>query len=114
MGPMRQTQRHTWRRASAARGARLAPGGRPNAQPIVQPLAAGRVRQFAAKEPLKPKDLRARNTDFLIANPRLEFRVTHTKRSPLKISNREYIAVFRSDFAIRPSAAKSPLKPKHL
>jgi len=34
--------------------------------------------------------------NFLIANPRLEFLLTHTKQSPLKISNREYIAVFHS------------------
>jgi hypothetical protein len=35
------------------------------------------------------------NPDFLIANPRLELRPTHTKQSPLTFSNREYIAVFQ-------------------
>jgi hypothetical protein len=34
-------------------------------------------------------------TCFLIANPRLEFRLTPFKNTHLKISNREYIAVFQ-------------------
>jgi len=32
---------------------------------------------------------------FLIANARLEFRLSHRKDSPLKISNRERIAILR-------------------
>jgi hypothetical protein len=35
---------------------------------------------------------------FLIANARLEFSVNLTKDSPLKISNRERIAIFASAF----------------
>ena len=34
------------------------------------------------------------SSNFLIANPRLEFRLTHRKESLLKISNREEIAFF--------------------
>jgi len=34
-------------------------------------------------------------SNFLIANPRLEFPPSHTKQTPLTFSNREYIAVFQ-------------------
>jgi hypothetical protein len=45
----------------------------------------------------EPLDLRpAAPSKFLIANPGLGFCVNHRKQSPLKISNREYIAVFQS------------------
>jgi hypothetical protein len=36
---------------------------------------------------------------FLIANPRLEFRVSHSEQSPGPISNRERIAIFQLDFS---------------
>ena len=35
-----------------------------------------------------------RNTEFLIANLKLEFKLNHRKQSPLKISNRKYFAIF--------------------
>jgi hypothetical protein len=38
-------------------------------------------------------------TEFLIANPELEFRLSPSKHTHLKISNREYIAVFQSAFS---------------
>ena len=41
---------------------------------------------------------RARAADFLIANARLEFNVSHSKENLLKISNRERIAVFHPRF----------------
>jgi hypothetical protein len=43
-------------------------------------------RPFAASHPPK----------FLIANLELEFELTHTNDSPLRISNRKYLAIFRS------------------
>ena len=57
--------------------------------------------------------------NFLIANPQLEFLLTHTKQSPLTFSNREYIAVFHfkssapsasrsTEEAIRPSLISHP------
>ena len=48
---------------------------------------------------------------ILIANPRLEFPLTHTKQTPLTFSNREYIAVFQ----ILPSRRQSTncSKPLH-
>ena len=41
--------------------------------------------------------LRAPSLQNLIANLELEFRLTHTKLSPLRISNRKYFAVFHAD-----------------
>jgi hypothetical protein len=41
-------------------------------------------------------DPNALRGEFLIANAGLEFRLTHSKVSPLTFSNREYIAVFHS------------------
>ena len=41
--------------------------------------------------------LRASGLQNLIANLELEFRLTHTKLSPLRISNRKYFAVFHAD-----------------
>ena len=38
-------------------------------------------------------------TDFLIANPELEFRSSDRKHSPLKISNRKFSRVFHPDLA---------------
>ncbi len=38
-------------------------------------------------------------TEILIANLELEFGLTHTKLSPLRISNRKYFAIFYSDFS---------------
>jgi len=38
------------------------------------------------------------STEFLIANPELEFRLTHRKLSQLKISNRKKIAIFHPVF----------------
>jgi hypothetical protein len=71
-------------------------------------------RRVSAKAPLNPKDLPTRNTDFLIAIAGLEFRLTPSKISPLIFSNREYIAVFRSDFMIRLSAANAAFQSKDL
>jgi hypothetical protein len=44
-------------------------------------------------------------TEFLIANPELEFRLSPSKHTHLRISNREYIAVFQSAFfrPVRPA-----------
>jgi hypothetical protein len=49
-------------------------------------------RQASAPRPPTP-------ADFLIANLELEFSSTHRKHSPLKISNRKFLRVFRSDFS---------------
>ena len=51
---------------------------------------------------------------FLIANPRLEIDLTHSKESLLKISNREEIAFFSGQFASRPYSVTIlvPLPPK--
>ena len=43
----------------------------------------------------------------LIANPELEFRSTHRKLSPLRISNRKYLAIFHPNSQAR-SRATSP------
>jgi hypothetical protein len=43
---------------------------------------------------------------ILIANPRLEFRLSHRKISILKISNREEIAIFLRFFAFTNHAAR--------
>jgi len=40
------------------------------------------------------EDDRAPATEILIANPRLEFSLTHGQTSHLRISNRKYIAIF--------------------
>ena len=44
---------------------------------------------------------------FLIANARLEFRVSHSKQSPGPSSNRERIAIFQRDFSAPDSLAAS-------
>jgi hypothetical protein len=44
--------------------------------------------------------------EILIANPRLEFRLSHRKISILKISNREEIAIFLRFFAFTNHAAR--------
>ena len=52
-------------------------------------------------------------SDFLIANPRLEFRLTPFNYTHLKISNREYIAVFHPVFSpnpSRPSDREAPIR----
>src|ERR1700758_5026393 len=53
--------------------------------------------------------------DFLIANLELEFRPTQRKRSPLKISNRKYSAIFHPGFrAHSPLASKQASPPAFL
>ena len=47
-------------------------------------------------------------TEILIANPELEFRLTHRKLSPLKISNRKKIAIFYPVFRRSATAVLSP------
>ena len=54
--------------------------------------------QFHPRKPFPVTSHSPLITEFLIANLELEFRLTHTKLSPLEISNREYFAVFHSDF----------------
>src|SRR5580692_6973759 len=51
--------------------------------------------RFCYGNPKKPPHLALSLTiEFLIANLELEFRLTHRKLSPLKISNRKYSAIF--------------------
>jgi hypothetical protein len=66
-----------------------------------------------------PKDESVRNSSFqppapsfqkLIANLELEFRLTHRKISPLKISNRKFLAVLRFVF-LTPRSLPYPRKP---
>ncbi len=45
--------------------------------------------------------------EFLIANLELEFRLTHRKLSPLKISNRKYSAIFYPGFRAHSPLASS-------
>ena len=52
--------------------------------------------------------LRASSLQNLIANLELEFRLTHTKLSPLRISNRKYFAVFYSDLLHRREKSGRP------
>jgi hypothetical protein len=49
-------------------------------------------------------------SNFLIANPRLEFPPTHTRQTPLTFSNREYIAVFQ----VLPSRRHTKNRPRPL
>jgi hypothetical protein len=58
------------------------------------PTMARTTASLASKSP-EPREV------FLIANPRLEFRLSHRKHSPLKISNRKFIAIFHSRFSPR-------------
>ena len=59
----------------------------PKVQPRLHPL-------YSSFQP------RASSLQNLIANPELESRLTYRKLSPLKISNRKYIAIFYLNFAI--------------
>ena len=52
--------------------------------------------------------LRASSLQNLIANLELEFRLTHTKLSPLRISNRKYFAVFYADLLHRREKSGRP------
>ena len=52
--------------------------------------------------------LRASSLQNLIANLELEFGLTHTKLSPLRISNRKYFAVFHSDLLHRREKSGRP------
>jgi hypothetical protein len=58
------------------------------------PTMARTTASLASKSP-EPREL------FLIANPRLEFRLSHRKHSPLKIPNRKFIAIFHIRFSPR-------------
>jgi hypothetical protein len=57
---------------------------------------------------------RVSSLQILIANARLEFSVTHRENSPVKISNRERIAIFHSRSATAPLDFLSPLITHHL
>ncbi len=57
--------------------------------------ASGTVQRKRSSRVADPKAL---TSTFLIANPRLEFRLTHTKQSSLIFSNRERIAICRVVF----------------
>jgi hypothetical protein len=52
----------------------------------------------------------APSLQILIANPRLKFLLTHSKFSPLRISNRERIAISRTE-SIRDPLASNPQNP---
>src|SRR6266404_4644201 len=49
--------------------------------------------------------------DFLIANARLEFNVSHSKQNLLKISNRERIAIFHPRFHPLAQKARATTRP---
>jgi hypothetical protein len=55
-------------------------------------LSAGKMVQRETMHPAA--DPKALSHLFLIANPRLEMDLTHRKESPLRIPNREWIAIF--------------------
>ena len=57
---------------------------------------------------------RVSSLQILIANARLEFGVNHRENSPLKIPNRERIAIFYSRSAATPLDFLSPLIAHHL
>ena len=42
--------------------------------------------------------VQSRDAEFLIANLELEFKLSHRKESPLRISNRKYLAIFFAAF----------------
>jgi len=69
-------------------------------------------RQVQRSTTHRSADPKALTRKILIANPRLEFPPTHTKQSPLRFSNREYIAVFQFFPLRRKSKNHSrPLRP---
>jgi hypothetical protein len=57
---------------------------------------------------------RVSNLQILIANARLEFGVNHRENSPLRIPNRERIAIFHLESAATPLDFLSPLITHHL
>src|ERR1700720_405850 len=89
---------------------------------IAIPCIAPNFTSFALSHPRKPflvtrhslaqrrntADEGPLTTEFLIANLELEFRLTHRKLSPLKISNRKKIAIFHPIFR---RGAKTVLPP---
>jgi len=90
----------------AKTGSRTPLGSRPSQTPPVRPNTKrpphdqnsqldtldAEGKPLPANFPWPPR--RARHGGRLIATPRLEVSLTHTKNSPLRISNRDYIAVF--------------------
>jgi len=87
--------------------------------PIVYPEDAPRRRR-ALTHPRKPSPFfpfwhnaasrRSGSAEFLIANARLEFAVSHSKEGPLRIPNREWIAISNRIEPPRPRSARhSPL-----
>ena len=87
---------------------RLLEGGTPTRDHAARSLPEGsgfipsvnnpghRPAPLAPPHPRKPSSLKpqASSLQILIANLELEFRLTHRKISPLKISNRKYFAIF--------------------
>jgi hypothetical protein len=59
--------------------------------PATRHLSLVRFQKIGSSGPLP--------TQFLIANPELEFSSTHRKHSPLNFSNRKFMRVFHSDLA---------------
>ena len=47
--------------------------------------------------------VQSRDAEFLIANLELEFKLSHRKESPLKISNRKYLGIF----SLNPSSSST-------
>jgi len=72
--------------------------------PLAQPHPRNRF--VALIQFLRATDRGSRATEILIANPELEFRSTHRKISPLRISNRKYLAIFH--LISRPRRRTSP------
>src|ERR1700746_1755017 len=59
---------------------------------------------FAAPRIQRMSDtVQSRDAEFLIANLELEFKLSHRKESPLKISNRKYLAIF----SLNPSSSST-------
>jgi hypothetical protein len=71
------------------------PGARGDRPSVRRPFAIPR-RPFSVLSSLEPQ---ASSLQNLIANARLEFRVTRTKQSPATKSNRERIAILQSGFS---------------
>jgi hypothetical protein len=84
---------------SAKTGSRTPLGSRPSPTLPVRPATKRAPRAQKPQLHAFHAENKPLPANFLIATPRLEFPVTHTKLSPLTFSNREQIADFRSRIA---------------
>jgi hypothetical protein len=104
---------------SAKTGSRTPLGSRPSQTLPVRPATKRPPRDQKPQLDSPHADNKPLSSRFLIATPRLEFPVTHTKLSPLTFSNRDYMRVLHPPwrtavFQISPSRRRSENRPKPL